>query len=433
MMSRTHMRVGAAASLAILQPTTLAATIVSVAGGYLGGWICDVDSHNKEEVGDYTDGWGILIPLGIALAFDYLFGIGICRYVISHRSYANLAGLAAFLVLLFIGSRTSHHTFTHSLLAVLLYSVALLLAFPPIVPAFAIGMVTHILVDLLGHKPGVQILFPLSFKPRLNKVKANGKANDVVGYLALAATIVLTVWFVARSIGEASNVPQAVSSAQSTIVALGLNGFQLYLIAINVVAFIVAVVDYFRVLRDVLNERPAGVMDSIHVALVYALSLLGGAIGLFLGEVFSNLYERVRFGPNDFSRDEVYWYVLYLASALSWALVYLTVDRGGADFTRLTSFKPLEHIILLVVFATVNLVTFLAFKASGDGRTKAGKSKVIQFLLLMLCALGGSIGGFLAMAVTGTKQGIEYFKLGVPLLIIPNAVCLVCLILLGVA
>jgi uncharacterized membrane protein YsdA (DUF1294 family) len=118
---------------------------------------------------------------------------------------------------------------------------------------------------------------------------------------------------------------------------------------------------------------------------------------------------------------------------LSWALVYLTVDRGGADFTRLTSFKPLEHIILLVVFAAVNLVTFLAFKASGDGRTKAGKSKVIQFLLLMLCALGGSIGGFLAMAVTGTKQGIEYFKLGVPLLIIPNAVCLVCLILLGVA
>ena len=37
MMSRTHMRVGAAASLAILQPTTLAAAIVSVAGGYLGG------------------------------------------------------------------------------------------------------------------------------------------------------------------------------------------------------------------------------------------------------------------------------------------------------------------------------------------------------------------------------------------------------------
>lgn len=48
----------------------------------------------------------------------------------------------------------------------------------------------------------------------------------------------------------------------------------------------------------------------------------------------------------------------------------------------------------------------------------------------MLSALGGSIGGFLAMAVTGTKQGIDYFKLGVPLLIIPNAVCLV---LLGVA
>lgn len=72
----------------------------------------------------------------------------------------------------------------------------------------------------------------------------------------------------------------------------------------------------------------------------------------------------------------------------------------------------------------------LIFKASGDGRTKAGKSKVIQFLLLMLCALGGSIGGFLAMAVTGTKQGIDYFKLRVPLLIIPNAVCLV---LLGVA
>ena len=436
MLSRTHMRIGAATSLAILQPTTLPATVVSVAGGYLGGWTCDVDSHNKEEAGDYTDGWGILIPLGIVMALDYLLGAGICKYIIAHRSYTNLVGIGAFLLLLFVGSRTNHHTFTHSLLAVLLYSVALFFVFPPMVPSFVIGMVLHILVDLLGYQ-GVRVLYPLSFNPCFKitgkKKEERKKVSDVTGFLALAATLVLAVWFSARSIGESSNIPEVVSEAQSSIAVLGLSSFQLYLVAVNIVSFVVLIVS-FNVQRSMTNERVWRVVSATGVAFEYVLALLGGAVGLCLGQIVIALSGKLRDGGKfEVYQDEVYWYVLYLASAVSWALVYLTVAHGGADFARLASFNPLGHLPLLAGFAAINVATYFAFDASGDGRTKEGKSKKNRFLLLMLCAAGGSIGGFLAMAVTGAKRGIEYFKLGVPLLIIPNAVCLVCLVLLGVA
>ena len=46
MKSETHMYVGAAASLAILQPTGIDGTIVSIAGGMLGGWLCDIDVNS---------------------------------------------------------------------------------------------------------------------------------------------------------------------------------------------------------------------------------------------------------------------------------------------------------------------------------------------------------------------------------------------------
>lgn len=283
MMCKTHMCVGAAAALAILQPDTVAECLVGVAGGYLGGWVCDVDSANKSEFEDYFEGWEILIPLAIVAGVDWLFNIGIVNYIISHRSYINIVGMVAFIALLALGSQTNHHTFTHSLLGLVLFGISLFLVFPPILPAFVIGMLLHILLDMFGFLD-VQLFYPLRFKKSFHFIHAAGKANSVIYFSALALTLMEAIWFIARSIGGQSDFIAAVAQANQTASAFGLNNVQLYLIGANVVAFMIMVINYIRVLHDAINERPANFFDTIHVMLVYVLHSLAAQRVSVLGK-----------------------------------------------------------------------------------------------------------------------------------------------------
>jgi inner membrane protein len=57
MLGKTHVAVGVAASLAILQPDTATGIISAVAGGAIGGWICDIDCKEMEYDDDTVPGF----------------------------------------------------------------------------------------------------------------------------------------------------------------------------------------------------------------------------------------------------------------------------------------------------------------------------------------------------------------------------------------
>lgn len=71
--------------------------------------------------------------------------------------------------------------------------------------------------------------------------------------------------------------------------------------------------------------------------------------------------------------------------------------------------------ILLVYLCVINLVTFLIY---GLDKWKAKKNKwrVPERVLLLLAALGGTIGAFLGMCFFRHKTQKWKFKIGVPLI-----------------
>lgn len=80
---------------------------------------------------------------------------------------------------------------------------------------------------------------------------------------------------------------------------------------------------------------------------------------------------------------------------------------------------PLD--IVLQYLAVINVATFLTY---GLDKWKAKRSKwrIREAALLMLAALGGSIGAWLGMKVWHHKTQHKKFKYGIPIIILVQAI-----------
>lgn len=441
MNSKTHMYVGAAAALAVLRPAGIGNCLVDIAGGMLGGWLCDTDLNTMKDK-TFRERFSlseIAVPLVAVMVTDWFFGFGICNYLVKNFNYQNLVGLAAFFLIATIGAtKTSHREFMHSLLAVITFSVVLAFVFPPIVLPFAIGMVLHILLDLTN-KQGVQLLFPLSFKPCLNLCDSDGVADRIIRYLALASTIVLAVWLLAGGTLDSSNLGRMVAEAQQRISLFGLTSFQVYVIAINIATFLFGCYDYQRFNHNLRMGKGETVFDTVNTHICNFLTIVGGALGMLVSLVLCNLDTKLSWADVkdvDIVRQgdsgNAWWYVLVASSLLAWVGIYVAVVNPlGMEYRDLARFRPLDHLGLICGWLLVNIITFCAFWA--DRNHKRRRFDRVQFLLLLLCAAGGSLGGLIAMALTRKKEGSGHFAYGVPALLVTNVITAVILVLTGIA
>ena len=130
----------------------------------------------------------------ITLVADYFNGSGICAYLSEHWGLSTVVGAVAFIAVCIFGAFSKHRTFTHSVLALVVLSIALWLVCPQLVAPFAIGFASHIVLDLTNKKD-VQILYP-SEKGKfcLGLCYAGGAANVVIMVLGIVASVALFVW-----------------------------------------------------------------------------------------------------------------------------------------------------------------------------------------------------------------------------------------------
>ena len=108
----------------------------------------------------------------------------------------QLLGVMWYLVLCWLGYRSSHRTFTHSVTAMLLFSLAVWLVYPPLLPGFVAAYASHLVLDLLNKK-GMRILYPLPVSPSLGLCYAGGTVNKLLYRLGSIAAVLLTalsVW-----------------------------------------------------------------------------------------------------------------------------------------------------------------------------------------------------------------------------------------------
>ena len=190
-MSKTHLAVGLAASLAAAPPTAEGLSY-ALMGGAIGSMICDIDRGSTRPTRDLKQGWG--------LAFTVFFT------AFMHRSYAYwqtfkaeqllsnpmlLICLAFLIVLLLASINGTHRGFSHSLMMFACSSVLVFFISKKTCLFYAVGFLTHLLLDVMNKKP-VQIFYPAK-GVSLDLFYADGLANRILFLLGTGAAAALLV------------------------------------------------------------------------------------------------------------------------------------------------------------------------------------------------------------------------------------------------
>ena len=177
MKGNTHIAAGAAAALLVTMPASRSACFAALIGGAVGGALPDIDTLDHDRGHDALIAQ--LIPIGLTallLAADALTGSGLCQRIFGRGLSLLVPGALVYAALWLIGFRSAHRTFTHSILAVLLFTGAVTLISDRLALPFAAGMLSHILLDLTNKKKA-RIFYPLRFSWCLGLCRSDGIAD----------------------------------------------------------------------------------------------------------------------------------------------------------------------------------------------------------------------------------------------------------------
>lgn len=194
-MSKTHLMIGVAASLAASPSRTGGEVFAAVIGGALGGVLCDVECKSLPDRKDIRTGrMGAGCLTGTLLTADALMGAGLWTSIRTQDLSSLILGALILILLTSLGHLSAHRTLTHSLLYVGLLSFGFSMISPLLfVPALAGGL-SHLALDTLNKKP-VPWLYPLQKKGFCLKLcRADQAANTAFLWLGLAADVALLAW-----------------------------------------------------------------------------------------------------------------------------------------------------------------------------------------------------------------------------------------------
>ena len=130
MMGKTHIAVGIATSVLVMQPRSFEECILSVVGGSVGGILADIDildNGSHDTLSTQLFAFGVSAAL---LAADYFFHLGICSGIMRNGTMFPTIGVVLFAMLCFAGVLTPHRGFTHSIAGILAYTASVALIYP---------------------------------------------------------------------------------------------------------------------------------------------------------------------------------------------------------------------------------------------------------------------------------------------------------------
>lgn len=196
MMSKTHLSVGIATSLAVCTPTTPKGILSAVIGGCIGSILCDIECRSTPEIRDAL--YGRFIAAGISsllLATDWLFlEAELWKDILSQNRFTQIIGIIVMAFTCYKGRLSKHRTFTHSLLYVLLISIGAACILPQLqIPVLA-GGISHLVIDTFNMTP-VPWLYPIIKKGISFKVcYASKLGNMIFMIVGFATSIALLAW-----------------------------------------------------------------------------------------------------------------------------------------------------------------------------------------------------------------------------------------------
>ncbi len=185
---------------------------------------------------------------------------------------------------------------------------------------------------------------------------------------------------------------------------MAIGTFEYYLIAINVLGFIL-----YGINTLLYRFTENGQIDTV----LTITSLLGGSLGIVLCIL---LFDRKSVKQNMMSR------VFIACVFVVQTIVYLYIKGIHGENISLAFWDFFEkNKLLLFYFIAINIITFIAF---GVDKQKAieQKSRIRIITLLGLSFIGGAIGGWIAMYTFRHKTKKDYFTVGLPLIVFMHIV-----------
>ena len=187
---------------------------------------------------------------------------------------------------------------------------------------------------------------------------------------------------------------------------MNLNIFDRYLLIINIIALVIygiKVLIYKHQTRDWFEK------------FCMFIALLGGSAGILLMII---LFDRKAVKENMMSR------VFTLCMLVIQAILLLIVKGYHGDQIHIDFWDYLmQHRILLIYLAVVNILTFIVFGVD-KMNAKFNRQRVRIVTLLGLAFIGGSVGALIGMYGFHHKTKKAYFTVGVPLILLMQVVVL---------
>ncbi len=198
MLGKTHAAAGVATALLFSNSTGIVGVGLSAAFGCIGALLPDVDSKNSiaNKKLDFVIKVTALASVAIAALLFIVHGRSMEVASANKINSSALVKVIAFISLLcisFIGSKTPHRSFTHSLEFTALTTLCVYFIYSKAALPFAIGILSHLALDLLNKKK-LSLVWCLRIRAGFGLVPANGQTNAFCYYLFVLASIILAVW-----------------------------------------------------------------------------------------------------------------------------------------------------------------------------------------------------------------------------------------------
>ena len=161
MLGKTHMAVGVAAGLLIMQPKNMQELILGTGVSAIGSVISDIDVGTSESHREADKIIGMTIAAVIFMVVvECIWHVGIYKKLMRDSSVPReIIAAAIFLGICAFGKEQAHRSFMHSLLAMFLLTGCVTIFFPLAASYFQIGLLSHLAADLLNRR-GERLLYP---------------------------------------------------------------------------------------------------------------------------------------------------------------------------------------------------------------------------------------------------------------------------------
>lgn len=200
MEKKTHVMCANFVSLCLIRPDNISDLLITCGFATLGGLVPDVDLKDSTSDKLFDRLMTSLITIVLMSVFiKYFFDIDLyCKIKECSEIFNYLVSICLFIVMSYLGSKSSHRSFTHSILGLIIYSSILSYGFGMniIIPYF-VSHLSHIVLDLFNKK-GVALFYPSKYRLCFGICESNGKVNK---FLFISFSLLIVLYLILISMG----------------------------------------------------------------------------------------------------------------------------------------------------------------------------------------------------------------------------------------